>query len=572
MTATSEGGSSGTDVLIGEVLTYEIEFIVPKGQTYDATLLDTLPQGLRYVAGTASLSRDFTTGLSASQNPGGVNTASAGVAQSLSDGTEFLVDGDTALSLWLGDLINSDSDVGDESYTLSFSVVVANEASVGNNAGVTLTSVGELGYIDGINQNQSLSGSSTPTLKVEEPSISVGGAVSSNWILTAGGTIAYTVTVSNASGVDVATAYDVVVRDSLPFDADEWESLTLHSTSQVGNAGGFTNSSSLGNGQIEVSIDSIAPGASATLVFRATADGAPYLTTETDSMDHTAYVTLSSLPGTRGSGDATPGDAGDVDGERISTGSEADVDYADNTRFELEVLDLALIESVLDAQSHYSIGDTVTFQLEIAVPDGVTVSDGAVEIALPAGVSYLTNSLTNLAGNDYPAAIVTDPSSDFTRDTGDPDTLSLNLGSISNATGSADTIVMTYYGIVDNEIGNQYSVGAGTGTTLEDEIELQFSNPIHPDAAFDDLINDSVSVETGEPYLDFNYQIVSGDSTPGATLNFQVIVTNTGNRPAYEVSLDDAATTYLENITGLTVSSTSGGASGPGSFTNNGNN
>ncbi|MEM9987055.1 MAG: T9SS type A sorting domain-containing protein, partial [Bacteroidota bacterium] len=92
------------------------------------------------------------------------------------------------------------------------------------------------------------------------------------------------------------------------------------------------------------------------------------------------------------------------------------------------------------------------------------------------------------------------------------------------------------------------------------------------DAAFDDLINDSVSVETGEPYLDFNYQIVSGDSTPGATLNFQVIVTNTGNRPAYEVSLDDAATTYLENITGLTVSSTSGGASGPGSFTNNGNN
>jgi len=568
--ATSETGSTGTDVLIGEVLTYEIEVTIPKGYTYDAAIIDTLPPGLRYVAGTARLNRTFTTGLSASENPASVNTASSGSNVVLTDNINLTIVGDTAISLWLGDVINSDSDGGDETYTLQVQAVVANESGIGNDAGATLASAPDLSYITGINRRNNFETSTPPSVSIHEPQVTVVHESSSDWILAEGGTIEYTFTLANASGGNVATAYDVILRDSLPFDADEWESVSLTSTSTTGNAGTLTNNSNLGAGRLDFTVDSIPAGDSVIITIRATADGIPELTTETDSMDQTVYVTLTSLPGANGTGDATPGSPGDVNGERTSTGTYPDADYLDTTLPNLEVRDIDIIESILSAQSSYTIGDTVTYQVEITVPDQVTVGGNEIEVTLPNGISYISNSLITVSGNDYPSAIVTDPASDFTLASSGPDTLTLSLGSISNTSGSPDTIVLTYYGRIDNEVGNQYNPDTGNGTDLEDEAFWNFQNPIHPDAAFDDEINDSVSVEVGEPYLDVVYTIVSGDSTPGGTLNFQVVVSNTGNHAAYDLEMDDPVTTHLENFTSLAVSGTSGGATGPSGFTNNG--
>ncbi|MEO0469175.1 MAG: isopeptide-forming domain-containing fimbrial protein [Bacteroidota bacterium] len=376
---------------------------------------------------------------------------------------------------------------------------------------------------------------------------------------------------SNPSGANVSTAYDVVVTDSLPFDADEWEVLTIESTTGSGNAGAITNNSVTASGRINVSIDSIPAGETLTIVYRASADGDPELTLETDSMNNTAYATATSLPGSRGTGDATPGNPGDIDGERISTGSFSDTDYAQNDENSLTVSDLDLIKSVLNPQTHYTIGDTVEFQLEVAVPDGVSISNGVIEDALPDGMTYITNSLANASGNDYPAAIVSAPASDFTAVSTAPDTLQISLGAISNATGSADTIVLTYWAWVANVLTNQYDAGSNDGTDLENQAELSFDNPIHPDAPFADAIQDSAEVEVGEPHIAITNTITGGDPTRNGTMNFQVVITNDGTNTAYDVNLEDPITQYLDNISSLMVSGTAGGASSP-SLTNNGDN
>lgn len=570
LTATSEGGSSGTNVLIGEVLTYQIDIVVPKGYVYEAAIVDTLPEGLIYVAGSAELTRTFTTGLNSSTNPGAVNAASSGTAVALSDGTHITIVGDTAVRVFLGDVINSDTDGTAESYRLTFQAVVSNESGIGNDAGQTLTNDGTFNFLNGINQATTLKTSSDPTVTIHESNVAIDQLSSSPWILTEAGTIEYTLTITNPSGANVATAYDLVVTDSIPFDADEWTGMSIVSSSGTGTAGAITNNSNLGSGQLNIAVDSLPAGESLTIVFRATADGTPELTTEVDSMNNVSWVSATSLPGSQGSNTATPGAAGAINGERTSGGDHPDEDYIDSDTTELEVRDLDLIKTVLNPKSFYSIGDTVEFQLEVAVPDGVTVASNVIQDALPSGQTYITSSLLNASGNDYPAALLTNPGTDFTKTGTGADTLTLNLGTISNSTGSADTIVMTYWAWVDNEMANQYSVTDALGTELENFAQDQFSNPIHPDAAFTDSIADSATVFVGEPHLTLTNTITGGDPFAGGTMNFSVVVANDGVGTAYEVSLSDAITTYLENITALTVSGTTGGAGSPASFTNGG--
>ncbi|MEM7658719.1 MAG: hypothetical protein AAF399_21525, partial [Bacteroidota bacterium] len=345
LTRTSEGGSAGTNVLIGEVVEYQVGFVVPRGQLDEVTMIDTLPRGLAYLANSASLNRVFGTGLTAAENPGNINAAASGIDVSLTDGTDLTVVGDTAIRLLLGDVINSDAETGpvtDEVYTLSLAAVVLNESGIGNDAGQTLTNRGSLSYVDGINQVQGLQVSSNPTVTIQEPNVGISQNGSSTWILTEGGMIEYTVVLSNPSGANVSTAYDLVFTDSLPFDANEFEVLSVESTNGSASAGSITDNSDLPNGRLNIGVDSLPAGETVTIVFRASADGVPELTTAANALDNTAYVTASSLPGTQGSNSETPGSPGDADGERTSGGTHPDSDYLASDDHAVEVLQLTI--------------------------------------------------------------------------------------------------------------------------------------------------------------------------------------------------------------------------------------
>ena len=67
-----------------------------------------------------------------SANPGNINAAASGVFVPLADGTDIIVGagagGTTTLSVYLGDVINSDNDANLELYTLEYRAVVQNVA------------------------------------------------------------------------------------------------------------------------------------------------------------------------------------------------------------------------------------------------------------------------------------------------------------------------------------------------------------------------------------------------------------------------------------------------------------
>lgn len=572
LVATSEISSSGTNVLIGEVLDYKISLVVPRGTMKEVTLLDVLPAGLDYVAGSATLSSTFGTGLNASGNPGGINAASSGAQVTLVDDTDIIQSGNN-LSVFLGDVINSDQDTGpvtDEVYELDLKVVVANESGIGNDAGASLTNAGSVSYIDGLNSLGSLSVSSNPSVSILEPNVDISKTASDDWILTAGGTIEYSLTVINPALPNTGTAFDVVVTDTLPVISGTWETVTIESSVGLGNAGALSNTSNLGAGYVTFTVDSIPAGGLVVITIRATADGTPELSVTPDILDNTAYVYATSLPGTNGTGDATPGAAGSINGERTSTGDYPDSDLVASSTTEMDVYDLELNKSVIAPSTYYTMGDTVRYELEIPVPDGVSIANAVIRETMPSGLAYLSGSLAAESGNEYPGALLSAPGAEFTTVNSGPDTLTISLGSIANATGSADTIILTYQASVENDLVNQYDAGAGTGNDLQNEVYLEFDNPIHPDAAFADQLKDSASVEVGEPHLDVDYSITAGSQLRGSTMSFSITVTNDGSMPMYDLVLANAVTTDLENISNLTVSATSGGATGPGGFTNNG--
>ncbi|MEL7529658.1 MAG: isopeptide-forming domain-containing fimbrial protein [Bacteroidota bacterium] len=570
LSATSEGGSSGTDVLIGEVLTYAINIEVPKGNLKEAFLIDSLPAGLRYVASSAQLSRTFNTGLNSATNPGGINSATSGNNVSLTDGTDITIASNRFISLFLGDIINTDTDGTAEAYTLSLQAVVSNESGISNDAGQSLSNDGTFQYLDGALAEQTLSTSSDPTVTIREAAIGIQKAGSSSYILTAGGTLEYTLKVFNSATANTATAYNVIVTDTIPFGAQKYESLSNIAFSSTTNVGNETDNSDAGNGIVSFAIDSIAPGDTAYVTFRAAADGIPELKTDADSLDNKAWARMSSLPGTQGTSSATPGNPGDINGERVYDGSHGDSDYTADATHELTVMDLDLTKSILNPPSpnNYNIGDTVEYQVQLVVPNNVVLNntDNLFADVLDAGLDYLTGSLNQSPVPVY-AGITDNSPIEFSDPTAQ--TLNLNLGNIDNQTGSAQTIILSYDAVVRNVIGNQYDAGLNSGTELDNVVGLTFDNPVHPDAPFSDVIRDSATVEVGEPHLDIANTILTSSHEPGDQVDFQLVITNDGTETAYDVALADVATAYLQNINSLTVTGTTGGAETP-SFTNNG--
>ena len=210
--AHSETDSTNPQVFIGEVLTWRVTFAAPAGLLREVTLTDTLDSGLSYLAGTARLARNFDTGLSASQDPGGINSTATGVFVGLADGSELMVSGQN-LSLFLGDLINSDNDLNAETYVLEIQVLVENIA--GNFAGVSLNNSATISYLNGLDQLQSL----TPvndSVTVIEPNLGVSKTANPQLMLQFGGDIEYTVVITNPAGANVGTGYDVNITDTLP--------------------------------------------------------------------------------------------------------------------------------------------------------------------------------------------------------------------------------------------------------------------------------------------------------------------------------------------------------------------
>ncbi|MBK7541480.1 MAG: DUF11 domain-containing protein [Candidatus Competibacteraceae bacterium] len=528
LVATSNGGDTSTAVQIGEILTYQIQFNVPAGTTGEVTMLDTLPAGLSYVAGTARLARQFGTGLTASQNPGGVNAAASGAFVPLTDGAEAVAAGQT-VSVFLGNVINSG---GSSSYLLELQARVDNIA--GNQAGAALTDQADLSYRNAAGQLGNLT-PATQTATVAEPNVQIAKTASVNAVLpNTASTIRFTVTLTNPAGANVSAAHDISISDILPA---AFASATLVSATPsngvTGETCAFTGTT------LNCGATLFPPDGQLVVVYDATTTAA---LAEGASVTNNSGAQWTSLP------EANPG-------ERTGAGGVNDYTAASNVLIRVGTPNLD--KTIVNPQTRYAVGDEVSYRVVLSFPG--SFNSASFQDVLSAGLSYVPGSLTVEYGTGLTAST---PPADFTRTDNAPaagqETLALAFGTLTNASGDTRTVTLNYRARVDNLLSNQ------DGQTLPNTATLGYAKPLTGEPA---SISDAESVTVGEPRLAVTHAITSPTANleAGDTVNYEVTVTNTGNTTAFETSLRELLPPGLGNVQGISVVlvNTSGGSETP---------
>jgi fimbrial isopeptide formation D2 family protein/uncharacterized repeat protein (TIGR01451 family) len=547
ITATSEASTDDSalnadpPVAIGEVINYQVTFVLPEGTTEDVHLVDLPAAGLTFIPGSATLDRS-STALSAATDPGSVNSGTPGTPVSVTLDTSVMGE----LSLALGDVINSDTDDNTgESYVLSLRAVVANVA--GNNAGTSLINSGSLRYdVGGVPMSVD---TGQVAVHVAEPIVTVTKSADPG-AGDAGDTVTFTLTIANtADGTNAASAFDWTFTDTLP---PGFENPQITDIDVTAAPAAVANASFTSN-VLDGTIDRLDPGEAIIVTYTAdisvTAQFGQTLT-------NIASATSTSLPGDQGTADATPGDSGDADGERNGSGGVNDLTASDDA--EVVIGTPTISKTIVGHQSYYAVGAQAQFQITLPVPAGSTMSF-VVTDDLPAGLTFDAGSLSAVLPSAASAsnAPLDDANATFFSQSGD--TLSLDFGDLTVPT--AGNIVVSYTVTVANVIANQ------DGTILTNTATLTFDDADNPGSTVTvGPVDNDLSVRVGEPNLEIEKTITAGavGSQGGDTVSWQVVIRNDGHTTAYQVDWQDVmpdgggANQGLEQIGNLTLA-TSGG-------------
>ncbi|MTW23160.1 isopeptide-forming domain-containing fimbrial protein, partial [Allochromatium palmeri] len=505
--AHSESVTDASRALIGEVLTYRLTISIPPGETRQVQFLDTLPSGLSYLDGSAKLARSADS-LGSSLNPGGINVKTGYGSEITDDAfvdvSDVVASDDQTLILALGNVTNANA-LSSASYVLQYQVLVLNTS--GNVRGTDLSNAGTVSYWNALSVEQT----ATPmqaTVKIQEPELTLGMTAGPSSLLSSGGTTTYTLTVTNNGD---APAYNVRVADALP------AVFTSASTTTGGCAIAGLN--------LTCDIAEIAPGASVTLSFNATAGTIPG-----SQITNSATATWTSLPGASGTDSATPGTAGNLDGERTGGTGTGSNGYTTSASATIVVGLPSLTKTIENPQAHYAIGEIVNYRVTVSLPAGMNLSGAQIIDTLPVGLSYV-------AGSASEAVSVSGP------------TLTFALGTLNTTTRT-----LTYQARVDNVLSNQ------NNTALTNGAQLRYTNP-GTGAATQTAVQ-SQTVLVGEPYLALTLNVTpTAGLQAGDTVTYSLTLSNSGSATtaAHNVSLDDLLPAGLSGVPGtLTVSGVGG--------------
>ena len=211
--------------------------------------------------------------------------------------------------------------------------------------------------------------------------------------------------------------------------------------------------------------------------------------------------TWTSLPGTNGSaadGVATPGAPGTATGERTGSGGVNDYAASASARRCRSAAPTSP-RAIVGRKPRYAIGDSVTYQVDVAVPGSAFGSIGnVVDHRHPRrrASTYVPGSLVIT----YNGVTSSTSPADFTRHRQrarrrDSETLTLALGTVDQyAARRAATLTLTYQAIVANVLSNQANTSLGNSATIT------FSDP-GTGGASATRGPATTSITVGEPFL-----------------------------------------------------------------------
>ncbi|MFG0795341.1 DUF4347 domain-containing protein, partial [Pseudomonas sp. GLN_2] len=404
--------TTGSNLVVGESITYDIVVTLPEGSTGSLRINDLIPPGLRLdprfngnlgyqiittTAGSGALSADFNGALNV--NP---------VTLDGSDGADLMLVFDSAGA-------TADNIIGNNSFVIRLVLVASNVSS--NQQGTTLNNGAQLVYSDpdGDTPNgtapveRSVNSAQQPGVTLVEPTLSVTQQITSTPTFGGfdeGDTVTFTITVANNSGTD---AFDISLLDVLPTEID---GLAISGTIQYN--GGATNNGGVDfvilGGQLTTAnganID-IANGGSIVItlsgVVNATAAGEALISNNVE-------VRWSSLNGTSSTTDTVNGERSGDDG--LLNGGQLN-DYRVLSALLIPVtngIQVSRVGGVTDTPpatnasgatdtsglvENVVVGEIVRYRVAVLVPTGDN-PNYQVRIELAAGLEFITADLNNI--------------------------------------------------------------------------------------------------------------------------------------------------------------------------------
>ena len=495
------GNDAASQATIGEGVNYTMTIVIPEGTTvYGGHFSDAL--GPRH--GEPS---NYSLTLNGGALPGGFTTA-------IDPFTGFI-------DVTFTGIYTNAPGSGDDTFVFAMSApladVPANQRTSPNET-VTNTATFDWEHDGGAAQHLEASVSTT----VVEPNVSVTKDENDgDDVVSPGQSLTYTLTATNTNGTRVSTAHDLELVDHVPAgvtptlpipDGGTWESVAR---------------------TITWTIDSLSPGASANRTYSVTVDDPA---TAGSTFTNTVDLTGTSMDGA-------------VTGERTST-SPVTTGYVDDANDTVQLADATLTKDV--APSSATVGDDLTYTVNVTFPANITYYDATVIDTLPDGVDFDgTVSVTCDGGPCTPAVtnLAPEPQPDgSTR-------LGWFLNDLPNQP-AARTYTITYAAHVDDTYVPE-NTPVSNGQTLTNVAQAFYNGadtivgvpppPIPPAGGFTDGSNpDGATVQVVEPLVSID-KLVSGDpdaddarpTQPGDSYTYSLEVRNNGTAPAYDVQVRD---------------------------------
>lgn len=492
--STSDAGTTGSNVGIGETVTYGLLVTLPEGTTSGFNVLDVLPAGLQYTSSsivtTAAASNGFLTANFNGTVPAPTVTGGA-------------TDGDDVFFTFSNIVANADGVSGNNTFLL---LVSARVTDVAGNSGSPQTTLPNVATFDDPNDPPTPFTPPPVTVDVVESVLEI----AKDFNVTqadAGDTVQISIVVNNTGN---GPAYDVVVDDAV--NLAKFGSITAVTT-----PAGFTFNNVAGN--VSYTGGTIAAGESATFVFSVKLTDA---VNPSEVLSNTASATATSQPGV-------------VAGERTFG------PVSDDATLNVPAVFTLTKGITSPTGGTVKIGDLVTYSVDVTLLEGTTNNISLTDL-LPAGMTYLNGSavVSNANGmtvNGFAAnAIGNTLSISATR--------VVNPGNVDNtATADSATFTITYQAVVDDVAGNVSGTlltnsltGGGDGTP-----------PSTPPP---------VTTTVTEPQLQISKLVDDATANIGQTLHFTLTIQNlnvVNSADAYDLLVRDALPAGLAGLANIVV-------------------
>lgn len=557
--STTYAETTGTDLGIGELITYEITVGIPEGNVDDVVLTDTLPAGLEYVSSTIVRIGDVNNRITGPDiGPGLVEPGDSGVNAGQVTTFDF------------GDMSNAFDGVTDADDEIVVRITARLTADAGVDTSDVLTNTSALSFTDGQSNPQSVT--DTADIDVVEPFMELTKGVTPA-TADAGDTVSYTLVATNSGD---GPAYDMVIADDVVGSAVAADQLSVVITLRDDLGGIYTPAeapsfSFNGSGELAVIIPTLPAGYTAEITYDAEVqDSALFSTTYVNTAEITRY---DSNP----DGDTVTPPAGPDDEERVydNTLPGHTVPQATAT---FTTPDATLTKTYLSSSdgntadagpgnAQLVVGETVTYLLTITVPEGE--ADLVLTDVLPTGLEAQSAAVISLDGG---TATNLDASSTDSNDADivlTPGSVTFDFGTVSmpgTADGAATDaeITVSVTAIVTDTLPQ-----VADGNSLTNTATLEVTNPVGGTDLQPD-VTASETVDIVEPELVIDKTGPTG-ADPNDTVPYQITVTNTGTGPAYDALISDPiADPFLSLVGGsITVTHSAGTIIPAGDITEN---